>query len=53
MEIARTPVGEEGGKARRSTAGCPRWQEQQHSIAQHSVRDPFVYLFVNEGDGTG
>lgn len=34
------------GVARRSTAGCPR-------TAQRNVRDPSVYLFVNEGNETG
>ena len=47
------PVGGENDTARRSAAGCLRWQEQQHSMAQHSVRDPFVYLSVNEGNETG
>ena len=36
----------EGGTARRGVANCSR-------TAQRSVRDPSVYLFVNEGDGTG
>lgn len=50
MEIARTPQGEESGTARRSAANCSR---QQHNTAQRNVRDPFVYLFVNEGNKTG
>ena len=47
------PVGGEGGTARRGATNCSRWQEQQHSIAQHSVRDPSAYLFSDEGDETG
>lgn len=39
--------------ARRSVASCSRWQERQHNMTQHNVRDPSVYLFVNEGDETG
>lgn len=46
MEIARTPVGEEGGTARCGAAGCSR-------TTQRNVRDPSVYLFVNEGNETG
>lgn len=46
MEIARTPVGGEGDTERCNAASCSR-------TAQHSVRDPSVYLFVNEGDETG
>ena len=48
------PVGEkvaQPGVALRGRLPC--WQEQQHGMAQRSVRDPFVYLFVNEGDETG
>ena len=40
------PVGGEGGTARCGAAGCS-------STARRSVRDPFIYLFVNEGDETG
>ena len=49
MEIARTPVGEKvarHGVVWRSVASCSR-------TAQRNVRDPFDYLFVNEGDETG
>ena len=38
---------------RRGTAGCSRWQERQRSMAQRNVRDPSVYLFINEGNETG
>ena len=45
---------EEDGTARRSAAGCPA--DKHDNIAQQArqrLRDPFVYLFVNEGNETG
>lgn len=48
-----SPVGGEGGAARRSVASYPHQQEQQHNTAQRNVRGLSVRLFVNEDDETG
>ena len=42
----------EGGTARRGTAGALA-NKNSDTIRQRNVRDPSVYLFVNEGDETG
>ena len=52
MEIARTPVGGEGGTARRSVARRTV-PVGKNGTAQRNVRDPFVRLSINEGDETG
>lgn len=47
-----SPVGGEGSTAWRGVA----WQAVlagKNGTTQRSVRDPFVYLFVNEGNETG
>ena len=52
MEIVRPPTGGEGGTAWCGAAGAPA-DKNINTIRQRSVRDPFVYLFINEGDETG
>ena len=41
--------------AQHGAAGYPadKNSNKAQQATQHSVRDPSVYLFVNEGDGTG